>query len=41
MSLTPVGRISDLADGIEATLDSNGFYTLDTEKELFKKYSVE
>ena len=41
MPLTPVGRISDLADGIEATLDSNGFYTLDTEKELFKKYSVE
>jgi len=41
MPLTPVGRIAGLADGIEATLDNNGFYTLDTEKKLFKKYSVE
>ena len=41
MPLTPVDRIAGLADGIEATLDNNGFYTLDTEKELFKKYSVE
>ena len=40
MPLTPVDRIAGLADGIEATLDNNGFYTLDTEKELFKKYSV-
>jgi L-sorbose 1-phosphate reductase len=38
MPLTPVDKISDLADGIDATLDQNGFYTLDTENELFKKY---
>ena len=40
MPLTPIDKISDLADGIDSTLDKNGFYTLDTEKELFKKYSL-
>ena len=40
MPLTPIDKVSDLADGIDATLDKNGFYTLDTEKELFKKYSL-
>jgi threonine dehydrogenase-like Zn-dependent dehydrogenase len=39
MPLTAISDISALADGIEKTLDKNGFYTLDTEKELFKKYS--
>ena len=39
MPLTPIEQIADLADGIEATLDNSGFYTLNTEKELFKKYS--
>jgi len=40
MPLTPIDNISDLADGIDSTLDKSGFYTLDTEKELLKKYSV-
>lgn len=39
MPLTAISNISSLADGIEKTLDKNGFYTLDTEKELFRKYS--
>ena len=40
MPLTPIDQIAGLADGIEATLDNSGFYTLETEKELLKKYSV-
>ena len=39
MPLTSINDIGSLADGIEATLDNNGFYTLDTEKKLFDKYS--
>jgi len=39
MPLTSVSDISALMDGIEKTLDKNGFYTLDTENELFKKYA--
>ncbi len=39
MPLTAIDKISDLAPGIDATLDKNGFYTLDTEKKLFEKYS--
>jgi threonine dehydrogenase-like Zn-dependent dehydrogenase len=39
MPLTSIDKISDLADGIDATLDKNGFYTLETEKKLFEKYS--
>lgn len=41
MPLTPVNKIAGLAEGLEATLDNNGFYTLSTEQELLKKYSVE
>jgi len=41
MPLTPIDKVSDLADGIDVTLDKNGFYTLDTEAKLFKKYSVD
>ncbi|MDD5698898.1 MAG: alcohol dehydrogenase catalytic domain-containing protein [Victivallaceae bacterium] len=39
LPLTPVNKLSGLAEGIEATLDENGFYTLATEKRLFEKYS--
>jgi hypothetical protein len=41
MPLTPIDQVANLADGIESTLDKNGFYTLDTEKELLSKYSVD
>jgi threonine dehydrogenase-like Zn-dependent dehydrogenase len=39
MPLTAIDDISELAEGIEETLDNNGFYTLETEKKLFEKYS--
>jgi threonine dehydrogenase-like Zn-dependent dehydrogenase len=39
MPLTAIDDIAGLAEGIEDTLDSNGFYTLETEKKLFEKYS--
>lgn len=38
MPLTPISNICELADGIENTLDANGYYTLATEKKLLEKY---
>ncbi|MDD5727652.1 MAG: alcohol dehydrogenase catalytic domain-containing protein [Victivallales bacterium] len=40
MPLTAIDDISGLAEGIEGSLDENGFYTLKTERILFEKYSV-
>lgn len=40
MPLTAIEDISELADGIEDSLDKNGFYTLKTEETLLEKYSV-
>jgi hypothetical protein len=39
MPLTPIKDIGTLAEDLNSTLSSDGFYTIETEKRLMKEYS--